>query len=274
MSCIDWACASRSPTKNEEELKRTTEELRAICAETDVLAITVDVSSFDAVKAFADKVFQWSDEVNVVLNNAGVGLKSGSWSDLDVWKTMIDVNLMGIVNVQHAFVPHMMPNENPGLFINTGSKQGITNPPGNPAYNASKAAVKSITESLAHELRAAQSKLTAHLLVPGWTYTGMTGAGKGTTKPAGAWTPQQTVRYMLERVRMGNFYIICPDNETSSALDRLRIRWGAEDVIEGRPALSRWDAEYAPLFEEFVRAGLVSEQGLSPTAHTHAANGI
>ncbi|EJD33399.1 NAD(P)-binding protein [Auricularia subglabra TFB-10046 SS5] len=126
---VHWACASRSPTKNEEELKRTAEELRAICAETDVFAITVDVSSFDAVKAFADKVFQWSDEVNVVLNNAGVGLKSGSWSGLDAWKTMIDVNLMGIVNVQHAFVPHMMPNENPGLFINTGSKQGITNPP-------------------------------------------------------------------------------------------------------------------------------------------------
>ena len=53
-----------------------------------------------------------------------------------------------------------------GIIINTGSKQGITNPPGNAAYNASKAAVKSLKESLAHELRQDPNvKLTAHLFV-------------------------------------------------------------------------------------------------------------
>ena len=53
----------------------------------------------------------------------------------------------------------------------TGSKQGITNPPGNPAYNASKAAVKALAEQLCWELRG--TKTSVHLLVPGWTYTGL-----------------------------------------------------------------------------------------------------
>lgn len=56
-------------------------------------------------------------------------------------------------------------------IIITGSKQGITNPPGNPAYNASKAAVKSLAEGLDWELR--KSPTSVHLLVPGWTHTGM-----------------------------------------------------------------------------------------------------
>jgi len=70
-----------------------------------------------------------------------------------------------IINIQQAFIPHMLPNENPSIFINTGSKQGITNPPGNAAYNASKAAVKSLTEGLAHELRERHSAISAHLFM-------------------------------------------------------------------------------------------------------------
>ena len=55
----------------------------------------------------------------------------------------------------------------PGLVVNTGSKQGITTPPGNPAYNVSKAGVKVFTEALAHELRQAEgARITAHLLDP------------------------------------------------------------------------------------------------------------
>jgi short-subunit dehydrogenase len=64
----------------------------------------------------------------------------------------------------------------PGLIIDTGSKQGITNPSGNAAYNVSKAGVKVFAEALAHELRNTPScRVSAHLLIPGFTYTGMTG---------------------------------------------------------------------------------------------------
>ena len=145
------------------------------------------------------------------------------------------------------------------VIINTGSKQGITNPPGNAAYNASKAAVKSLTEGLAHELRQIPgTKLTAHLFVPGWTFTGMTGAGAGTEKPAGAWSAQETILYMLDKVRAGAFYVLVPDNETRREVDALRVLWSAGDVAEGRPALSRWHPDYKPLFEEYMREGLAS----------------
>ncbi|KAH7096737.1 NAD(P)-binding protein [Auriculariales sp. MPI-PUGE-AT-0066] len=249
------AVADRDATK----LQETSEEVKSRFPNTDIVTFTVDVSKYDEVSTFADRVYEWAGTVSVVLNNAGIGPVGGkAWEGLDQWRSIIDVNLMGVVNVQQAFVPHMLPNENPSLFINTGSKQGITNPPGNAAYNASKAAVKSLTEGLAHELRQRQSVVTAHLLIPGWTWTPLGGqSSEGKTKPPGAWTPQQVVKYMLDQVHRGAFYIVCPDNETSSVLDRLRIRWAAEDIIEGRSALSRWDPDYAPLFEEYIRAGLV-----------------
>ena len=65
------------------------------------------------------------------------------------------------------------------------------------------------------------------------------------------------LRYsQLDKVRQGKFYILCPDNETRREVDQLRIMWGAGDVAEGRPALSRWHRDYKALFEEYVRDGL------------------
>jgi len=200
------------------------------------------------------------------MNNAGVShgladtVTTGtSWEGLEAWKEVFDVNLFGVINVQQTFVPNMIHQENASVIINTGSKQGITNPPGNAAYNASKAAVKSLTEGLAHELRQRRPlpNLTAHLFIPGWTFTGMTGADvPDSEKPCGAWAAQETVLYMLDRVRNGDFYILGPDNETRKEVDHLRIMWGAGDIAEGRPALSRWHPTYSALFEEYMRDGL------------------
>jgi len=242
---------------NEAQLNSARDEVAAIVGDTNVLAIPTDVSKLEEVVRLRDRVYEAWGEVGVLMNNAGIGIKGTSWDGLDNWHRIFDVNLFGIVNVQHTFVPSMLHQENLAVIINTGSKQGITNPPGNAAYNASKAAVKSLTEGLAHELRnTPQANLTAHLLVPGWVWTGLTGASSDKEKPAGAWTPQETVLFMLDRVRKGKFYIICPDNETSPELDQLRIMWGAGDVAEGRPALSRWHPDYKALFEEYVRDGL------------------
>jgi len=204
------------------------------------------------------------------MNNAAIGVKGTSWEGLDNWKKIMDVNLFGVINIQQTFVPSMLPQENQSVIINTGSKQGITNPPGNAAYNASKAAVKSLTEGLSHELRERPtSNLTAHLFVPGFTWSGMTSgvtslspnsadvnAIEAKEKPAGAWTSEETVLYMLDRVRGGDFYIVVPDNETRREVDQLRILWAAGDVAEGRPALSRWHPNYRSLFEEYMKEGL------------------
>ena len=67
----------------------------------------------------------------------------------------------------------MLAQGTPAMIVNTGSKQGITTPPGNLAYNVSKAALKTYTEGLAHALRNVPgANISAHLLIPGFTFTG------------------------------------------------------------------------------------------------------
>ena len=53
---------------------------------------------------------------------------------------------------------------------------------------------------------------------------------------------------MLEGVESGNFYILCPDNSVTREMDERRVEWGARDLIENRPALSRWHPEYKDAF--------------------------
>jgi len=244
----------------EDELAQTGREVAAIAGDASVLIIPTDVSKTGDVVRLRDKVYEVWGEVAVLLNNAAIALESKSWELLDNWRSTFEVNVFGIINVQQTFVPSMLHQENQAMFINTGSKQGITNPPGNPAYNATKAAVKSLTEGLAHELRERPvCNVTAHLFIPGWTFTGLT-ARSGGTKPAGAWSAEETVLYMLDHVRSGEFYILCPDNETRREVDQLRIMWGAADVAEGRPALSRWHKDWKPLFEEYIRDSLADMQ--------------
>ncbi|KIO02792.1 hypothetical protein M404DRAFT_147448 [Pisolithus tinctorius Marx 270] len=241
---------------NEEALTAAGKEVTAIAGDGNILVIPTDVSKIDDVVRLRDKVYEAWGEVAVLMNNAAIALPSKSWDNLENWRRTFEVNLFGVVNVQQTFVQSMLHQENQAIVINTGSKQGITNPPGNPAYNATKAAVKSLTEGLAHELRENPScNVTAHLFVPGWTYTGLT-APQGGEKPAGAWTAEEAVQYMLDGVRHGEFYIICPDNETTRDLDQLRIMWAASDVVERRPALSRWHKDWKPLYDEYVRDGL------------------
>jgi hypothetical protein len=146
----------------------------------------------------------------------------------------------------------MLAQDGPGLVINTGSKQGITLPPGNSAYNVSKAGLKAYTELLAHELRgAAAGRITAHLLIPGSTWTGMT--RRSGEKPPGAWTAEQVADFMIDGIERGDFYLLCPDNDVQRALDEKRVAWMAGDIIENRPALSRWHPDYAERFAAFIK---------------------
>ena len=161
--------------------------------------------------------------------------------------------MWGVINGSRVFAPGMIAQGTSSLIINTGSKQGITTPPGDPAYNVSKAAVKVFTEALQHELRNTRGcKITAHLLIPGFVFTGLT-AGARTEKPAGAWTPDETIAFMLDRIHAGDFYILCPDNEVARPLDEKRIEWAAGDLIENRPPLSRWHKDYAEAFKAFLK---------------------
>ena len=214
-----------------------------------IRAIEADVSDADAVAGLARTV----RDVDVLMNNAAIGPGS-SVLDPANWQKVLGANLWGVVHGTQAFVPHMVARGKPGLVINTGSKQGITTPPGDPAYNVSKAGVKVFTEALQHELRnGANPSVTAHLLIPGFVWTGMTARGQ-TEKPAGAWTAEQTVDFMIDSVGRGDFYILCPDNDVPRALDEKRIAWAIGDIIENRPPLSRWHPDYSAAFNAFKDA--------------------
>jgi NAD(P)-dependent dehydrogenase (short-subunit alcohol dehydrogenase family) len=214
-----------------------------------VEAHTLDVGEQQAVLQLRDQVFDRFGDVALLMNNAGAAFGGRAFDSYDGWRKTFDVNLWGVVHGVHAFAPRMIAQGSRALIVNTGSKQGITNPPGDAAYNATKAAVKSLTEGLAHELRNTEGcQVTAHLLVPGFTYTGIM-QRRIPEKPPGAWSAEQVVDYMWRSLDADAFYILCPDNETSPEMDAKRILWGAGDLVERRPALSRWHPDYKAAFE-------------------------
>ena len=88
--------------------------------------------------------------------------------------------------------------------------------------------------------------------MPGFTWTGMNGAHESGVKPADAWTADQVIAHLDRGLRAGDFYIVCPDNAVTPALDKKRMRWASDDVIEGRPALSRWHSAWKDRFAAFV----------------------
>ena len=219
----------------------------------DIMAKAVDVSRLEDVESLEAAVRKRFGGTDILMNNAGIQPGSRMFGPVQDWQRILSVNLWGVINGSQVFAPRMIERGRPGLIINTGSKQGITTPPGDPAYNVSKAGVKAFTEALQHELRNAKGgRISAHLFIPGFVFTGLTARGR-TEKPAGAWTPEQTVDFMIERVSAGDFYVLCPDNDVPRKLDERRILWAAGDIVENRPALSRWHPDYAEAFAAFVK---------------------
>jgi NAD(P)-dependent dehydrogenase (short-subunit alcohol dehydrogenase family) len=221
-------------------------------AGTEAFTQTINVADRASVDALAKTVSQRFGAVSVLMNNAGVGGGGNALAPAEAWERVLGVNLFGVLHGVQAFVPAMVSGSLPGLVINTGSKQGITQPPGDTAYNVSKSGVKALTEGLAHTLRnETTGRVSAHLLIPGFTYTGMTSA-RLPSQPPGAWTPDQVVSRLFEGLARDEFYILCQDNETTRDMDNKRILWAAQDITENRPALSRWHPDYAEAFMAYM----------------------
>jgi NAD(P)-dependent dehydrogenase (short-subunit alcohol dehydrogenase family) len=214
--------------------------------ERDVLAVPIDIARLEDVRSLKEAAYATFGEVGLLMNNAATRVGGGAMARLEDWHDALNVNFWGVVHGVREFVPRMIEQNRQSLVINTGSKQGITNPPGNLAYNVTKAALRTYTEGLQHELRNTPGcRVSAHLLVPGWTTT-----GKREHKP-GAWRPEQVIEFLLVALSRGDFYIICPDDEVTPEMDRARILWAAGDITENRPPLSRWHADYADRFRKF-----------------------
>jgi NAD(P)-dependent dehydrogenase (short-subunit alcohol dehydrogenase family) len=265
-SGIGLACAKRFASlglsvciadRGSDRLTRAAAEIAAVStAGADrVYALEVDVRRRAELERLEREVRERLGGTDLLMNNAAIGGESRALGPEKPWQDILETNLWGVVHGSQVFAPAMIGRGRAGVIVNTGSKQGITTPPGNPAYNVAKAGVKAFTEALAHELRNVPGcRISAHLLIPGFVFTGMT-RGHGSDKPKAAWTPEQLTDFFVQRLEAGDFYILCPDNDVPRALDERRILWAAGDIVENRPALSRWHPDFEAAFEEFVAHG-------------------
>jgi NAD(P)-dependent dehydrogenase (short-subunit alcohol dehydrogenase family) len=247
----------------------------AVHADQRIEMAVVDVASATAVEDLARTVFAATGHCHVLMNNAGIGLGGDALTDLNIVHQVMNVNTYGPIHGCLAFVPRMQASGEPGIIINTGSKQGITMPPGNLTYNMSKAALKVYTEGLEHQLMKARQAGTGHLravlLVPGWVNTSIalkTNRAKASSrgesyddslapfhedKPhSDAWMPRQVIEFMTQEIDVGRFYILCPDNDVDRATDHARMTWTMQDITQDRPPLSRWHPDYQSQFTDFL----------------------
>jgi NAD(P)-dependent dehydrogenase (short-subunit alcohol dehydrogenase family) len=232
----------------DEDLRSARDQVAAMApgGADDVMAVTTDVGKLEDVKSLKAAVYERFGEVGLLMNNAVTRQGGGAWENYEQWQQAMNVNLWGVINGVQCFIGAMREQNTLCVIVNTGSKQGITNPPGNTAYNVTKAALKAYTEALQHELRNTRDcRITAHLLVPGWTTT-----GKREHK-LGAWLPDQVIDVLVAALERGDFYIMCADDEVTPEMDRKRILWAAGDIIDNRAPLSRWHPDYAAAFEKF-----------------------
>ncbi|KAH8906573.1 short-chain dehydrogenase/reductase [Coniochaeta sp. PMI_546] len=233
---------------NEESLSSASASVQG------AITVKADVSNLDDWSKVKDRVqSDLGGKIHLLALNAGRSVKSG-WDDVGAFHQILDTNLYGVINGITTLLPTVQQTATGGsktAIVITGSKQGITNPPGNPAYNASKAAVKTIAEHLSWDLRGTP-EVSVHLLVPGWTFTGLTGASGKNEKPEGAWWPEQVVEYLEKKMAEGKFYVICPDNDVSEETDKKRMLWSVGDIVQGRPPLTRWRDEFKDEAKEWM----------------------
>ncbi|RFU82057.1 short chain dehydrogenase reductase [Trichoderma arundinaceum] len=227
--------------RNAEALEKAKAEVGS--PSSDVATSVLDVSKLDGWASLRDQATKTFGSIELLVLNAGMGAR-GTWGDSDYFKNILETNLFGVIHGINTFLPVVQEaaKNRPTSVVITGSKQGITNPPGNPAYNASKSAVKTLAEHLSWDLRG--TKTSVHLLVPGWTFTGMTGGGQTKEKPAGAWAPEQVADFLYKKMEEDKFYVICPDNEVTEETDKKRMLWSVGDIVKERPPLTRWRPEW------------------------------
>jgi len=279
---------------DEARLAATAKMVSAAAAggDEDVMSVALDVASRSAVFGLAQEVFGRFGEVGFLLSNAGAGTGSPSaLRDFEAWERSLDVNLCSTLHVLQAFVPTMLEQRSVCTVVCTGSKQGITAPPGNLAYNVAKSGVKIIAEGLQHELRGDEKnegRVQAHLFVPGFVNTNLafnyfkelkgaafdpeTDVPWSEEKPAaGGWMPGRTIDYLFDAIGEGKFYIICPDNDVTSETDAKRIAWAAGDMIVRDAPLSRWDPRFKQAFADYMASGTPSDALKQPASAEQAA---
>ena len=165
-----------------------------------VHAIAADVKDAEAANAAVDGAVQRFGGLDVLVNNAGVGIFR-SVADMDVtsWHDVIETNLSGLFYCCHAAIPHMK-NRGGGWIINISSLAGKNPFSGGAAYCASKAAVNAFSEALMQEVR--HDDIRVSYVMPGSVATGFS-RGESPSGPAADWklSPQDVAEVVIDLIR-------------------------------------------------------------------------
>ncbi|MFC8348833.1 SDR family oxidoreductase [Streptomyces sp. NPDC057280] len=162
--------------RDAEAAARTAEMSRLLGAP-EAWAETVDVSDEQAMEKLADKVAAAYGVVDVLVNNAGIGL-SGSFFDTtpEDWKKVLDVNLWGVIHGCRLFGRQMAERGQGGHIVNTASAAAYQPSKALPAYSTSKAAVLMLSECLRAEL--AGQGIGVSAICPGFVNTNITSTAR------------------------------------------------------------------------------------------------
>jgi NAD(P)-dependent dehydrogenase (short-subunit alcohol dehydrogenase family) len=160
-----------------DALQSCADELRGAGAV--VLTQRTDVSDGAQIQALANATMERFGAVHLLFNNAGVATGGLVWeqSERD-WQWTLGVNLWGVIHGVRIFTPLMLAAAKSapayrGHIVNTASMAGLLNPPLSGAYNASKHAVVSLTETLHHDLTLVTEQLRCSVLCPYFVPTGI-----------------------------------------------------------------------------------------------------
>lgn len=213
--------------RNLERLTAVEGELSARNAR--VLAYPGDVTQADeltvAVNSFAASV----DGLDVMINNAGVA-GSGTLMEISLedWRWIIEINFMGVVHGCRAAVPHLQRNGN-GLLVNVASAAAFASAPGMASYNATKAAVLSLSETLAGELRSIGTQVC--VVMPTYFRSGLLESFRGSEQSRNTarelmeksgYQVSEVARDVLTLAGAGKTYIVLP--KSARRLWRMK-RW-------------------------------------------------
>lgn len=181
------------------------------------MAARCDVTRLADVEALADAAEEWfGGPADLIINNAGVGAGGHQIGDMSIddWRWVIDINMWGVIHGCHVFVPRLKAQGRGGI-LNVGSTASFAAAPRMSAYNASKAAVLAVTETLAAELAGTPINVTA--LCPTFVQTNIVKAGRisqSSSKLADGlmrWTavpPERVVKSALNGLDRGQLYVL------------------------------------------------------------------
>lgn len=217
------------------------------------LAVRTDVSRLEQVEGLARRTLEAFGGVHLLFNNAGVGVsRKPLWeSPMTDWQWVFGVNLWGVVHGIRTFVPIMLSQESEGHIVNTASIAGLLSGPGLSIYQATKAAVVSLSETLYFDLLKKGARIGVSVLCPGGVVTRINEAERNRPEelrnpgvPPGTYevrpravhrdmqSPDDTASAVFNAIRDGRFYILTHPRWNEALRERM------ERLLSGQPPLT------------------------------------